>query len=328
MAIIDVSVVVCTYNRAKMLADTLRSLIDLRTDGRIRFEIVVVDNASTDHTGQVIAAAARASHVPIRGVVEYERGVAAARNRGLSEALGQWIAFCDDDQVADPDWLRELLVMARKTGARLIGGAIRLQLPEPGRRLATEIRAMMGESVGMDREQRYTRRNSPGTGNMLVHRSVFNQVGAFDQNLQEAGEDTDLFRRVRAAQIETWYTPAAIVRHVIPPYRLKEEYLRWSSQRTGWCFAHRDQQEWGRAKVFWLLTARVGKAALVLLPWMLFCRLTRRRETSLGIACRIWRVEGYFRCALKLLAPAWFEQRHFLSKIEFRAERSAYAQEG
>src|SRR2546421_689464 len=106
---LDVSVVVCTYNRAALLRDALASLGVLQTDGRFRYEILVVDNASSDETPAVIEEEAARSPVPMRGVREARPGVACARNRGVQETAAPWIAFFDDDQIADPGWLAELL---------------------------------------------------------------------------------------------------------------------------------------------------------------------------------------------------------------------------
>jgi len=324
---VDVTVVVCTYNRAQMLGNTLRSMLALNTSGRFRYEVVVVDNASDDSTPQVIrswSAKARQRGLTLRGVCERQRGVAAARNRGIAEARGQWIAFCDDDQVADPDWLREMLSMAEERGLLVVGGAIRLRLPKSAPEPAPEIRRMMGESYGMDFKQPYTRNETPGTGNMMVHREVFRAVGSFDADLREAGEDTDLFRRIRAAGIDAWYTPRAIVRHVIPQYRLHFSYLRWNARRSGWCFADRDLKEWGKLLLALLLIARLGKATLIAAPQLLKARLAKDEQAAVGVCCNLWRTEGYARSALRWLLP-WFPQAKFAAYVEFRAEREMFA---
>src|SRR5688572_27730028 len=103
----DISIVVCTQNRAAMLRGALASLYDLATDG-FTYEIVVIDNGSTDETQKTIATAATQSRHPLRGIYEPEKGIVPARNRGIREARGRWIAFFDDDQLADSRWLVEL----------------------------------------------------------------------------------------------------------------------------------------------------------------------------------------------------------------------------
>src|SRR5262245_55018585 len=125
----DISVVVCTRNRAALLRGALASLYDLATEDEFTYEIVVVDNGSTDETPQVIAAAARESKHPLRGISEREPAIVAARNRGITAAQGRWIAFFDDDELADWHWLAELYHGAMEKGCRVVSGSVQLALP-------------------------------------------------------------------------------------------------------------------------------------------------------------------------------------------------------
>jgi len=326
MTAIDVSIVVCTYNRGRLLRNALASLTALETEGNFRYEVVAIDNASTDDTGQVIEEAARNSPVPVRGVREPRAGVACARNRGIREARGPWIAFFDDDQVADPRWLIELLAMARQAQARCAGGANRLLLPQGGPdQLSPVCRTMLGEAVGSERPRRYCRKAAFGTGNLLIHRSVFAEVGAFDESLHESGEDTDLFRRLCTAKIDAWYTPEAVVYHVIPGYRLKDDYLRWRSLRVGGTLARRNRQDWGRVMFVPVVVARLGQALVLHVPRLLWARLRRAEGQTLGARCLLWSAQGYLRFALSFMAPKLFGQQRFFSQLEFRTERQRFA---
>ena len=100
--LLTISVVVCSFNRAEGLRSALASLYDLETGNLFSYEIIVIDNASTDATPATIAQAAIESKTPLRGVYEGRKGIAPARNRGIAEAKGEWVAFFDDDQRADP----------------------------------------------------------------------------------------------------------------------------------------------------------------------------------------------------------------------------------
>ncbi|MCH8829851.1 MAG: glycosyltransferase family 2 protein, partial [Planctomycetes bacterium] len=104
----EISVVVCTYNRAAMLRDAITSLVALKTNGLFRYDILVVDNASTDTTADVVAEISENADVIVRRVLEEKQGVVPARNRGVAEANGTWIAFFDDAQLADDAWLLRL----------------------------------------------------------------------------------------------------------------------------------------------------------------------------------------------------------------------------
>ena len=316
-----VTVIVCTYNRAELLRDTLQSMESLRTDDRFTYDVLIVDNASTDDTQETIAEIVRTSKATMSAVYEAKPGVAAARNRGLAEAQGEWIAFCDDAQEADPAWLLELLQMAEEQDVRIVGGAVKLALPNGAPQPALAVRRNFGESIGVQ-PHRYSKRVSPGTGNLLIHRSVIDQVGAFDENLRQAGEDTDLFRRIREAGIDAWYNPRAIVWHRIPGYRLTAEYQRWSSQRTGWCFADRDCKENGKARLLLTALARIGQAVALRYPRWIGQRLLGRTQEALGTSCDLWRCEGYVRFTLDSLGIGLLSQSKFREQIEFRNERS------
>ena len=108
---IAVSVIVPTRNRSSLLAMTLRSVLRQRD---VDFEVIVVDEASTDDTAAVIAAFAD----PRIRVIRHETalGVSAARNHGATEARGHWLAFIDDDDLWAPDKLSRQLRAAREEG--------------------------------------------------------------------------------------------------------------------------------------------------------------------------------------------------------------------
>jgi glycosyltransferase involved in cell wall biosynthesis len=263
------------------------------------------------------------SPITIRCVYESKPGVAAARNRGLAEARGPWIAFCDDDQQVDDHWLLELLRMARRKEVRVVGGAVRLDLPPDMPRPPLAIRRSFGESLH-SHPHPYTKKVSPGTGNLLIHQTVIEQVGHFDERLREAGEDTDLFRRIREAGIDAWYTPQAVVWHHTPLYRLQADYQRWSAHRTGWVFADRDQKERGLTYLLAMTVARIAQAAVVRWPQLVWAKAKGDPWSGLGARCYLWRCEGYVRRALHATGLAWCRQDAFERSIEFRSERAFF----
>jgi hypothetical protein len=259
-------------------------------------------------------------------VYEGQPGVVFARNRGVRETASPWIAFFDDDQVADPDWLKELLATARDKGAKCVGGANRLLLPEGKPPLLAPIcRGLLGETAGGAAPCRYGGRNKPGAGNLLLHRDVFHAVGLFDEGRQMAGEDGELFRRMGAAGIEGWYTPRAIMHHVIPTYRVENRYLRWKSLGYGRNKAQRDWSKWHLLGVLPLMAARLAYSLAISLPMLAWAGLRRDAVATQGARCMLWRTEGYWRYALNRMAPWLFRQEAFLAQLEFRGERELFA---
>ncbi|MEX2287761.1 MAG: glycosyltransferase [Planctomycetaceae bacterium] len=327
----DVSIMVCSRNRAEALAEALKSLTALETAG-FDYEIVVVDNASTDHTAEVVASTAQRSTVPVRYVREPRAGIAFARNCGVKTSRGEWIAFFDDDQWADPRWLVELLAMAKAKNVRGVGGAVLLRLPAGNNReLAPFCRTLLGETVGLNAPRRYSSTVTPGTCNLMLHRSVFEEVGLFNEMLNTRGEDTELFIRVHARGIETWYTPAAVVFHLIPPERLTDSYLEKLTRLTVIGMAKNDRYYWGRLAFPFVWTARLAQMLILLIPRWAWAHLRRNRELAFGTRCRLALAYGYLRNGLRLIlggddrpsesVPIWRMKPRRITSISKSGER-------
>lgn len=301
----DVSIVVCTYNRADMLGNALESLNKLVTDASFTYEVIVVDNASSDNTCVVADAAAAQYHQGrLRCVTEERQGVAFARNRGIQEARGEWIAFFDDDQLANPQWIHRLRQLAERRGALCVGGAVHLKLPAGNNRpLAPLCRMLLGEAV-VDVEKRYDPKFTPGTGNLMIHRTVFSQIGLFDESLNQRGEDTDLFLRMHAAGIEAWYSPLAVVHHVITNERLDDHYLISLSNIMVDGLAEIDRNKWGDLLFPLVVAARIGATTFWSVPRLaMWDWFVSHRKSMLSTRCRLAITGGYVRQALPLIIP-------------------------
>ena len=120
----SVSVVIGTYNRAHLLAGTLGALAAQEVPPSLDWEIVVVDNNSTDSTAQAVAAFAPTTTVPVRYVFEPRQGISHARNRGIREAQGSILAFTDDDVLPAPDWISAVASAMERWDAHGVGGRI------------------------------------------------------------------------------------------------------------------------------------------------------------------------------------------------------------
>lgn len=284
----DISIVVCSQQRAEALRSALRTLYDLETDGRFTYEVVVVDNASTDATPEVIASAASESRWPIRGVYEGRKGISVARNRGVREAAGRWIAFFDDDQAAHPRWLVELWLLAHEKDVRHVSGAVELRLPEGcNRTLDPMVCMLLGQSPRSDIDRPMSNRFNPGAGNWLIERTMFDEVGMFDEGIGARNEDTNLFRRAAARGIHGWFTPRAAIDHIIPAARLEPAYLLKLSRGMG---VEVVQYEWAdrsrlRFALRWL--AKGARMACVYAPAWLAAFVMRRKERELGLRCSL-----------------------------------------
>lgn len=325
-----ITVVVITFNRAPMLAKTLASLVELDTTlpsgESFTYEVVVVNNASTDNTQEVIdgyvSETPRGSAMRIRTFYEEEPGVAPARNRGLRESHSEWVAFHDDDQTAHPEWLAKLVELAQRKRVKVVGGAVKLSLPEgTNRELAPQCRTLLGERVGWDEEAPYTRKRVPGTNNVLIHQSVFDEVGVFNTGLKVGGSDADLYRRIRNAGHTAWYTPESIVYHMIPEKRLGNDYMKWTATRHGMHLALREYLDWGPAKLAGMIVLRVGQASANYLPRFLLAKLTGQKEKALGARALLWRSQAYVSRAIELLRFGETNDTRHDESLSFREGR-------
>jgi glycosyltransferase involved in cell wall biosynthesis len=321
----DVTIALFTCHRPWMLGEALASIDRLIAD-EFTLEILVVDNASQESTRRLVTEFARTSKHPVRLVCEEKPGLSCARNRAIREAHSEWIAFFDDDQLAEPEWLQEMVHLARAERCLVVGGTLRLKLPSDcSRHFGPVCRKLLGEFVGGAIPRRYTRTFTPGFGHILVHLSVFDQVGDFDERLVAGGEDFDVYNRIRKAGIVTWYCPAAVAYHVIPSYRIEDRYIRWTALRKGGHVAHRERQGRGSTSYFGYVTARLGQAMLLHAPRYFWHRLRHDDELALDARCRLWRSEGYLRQALFDLMPRLFGQREFFASLNFREGRQRLA---
>ena len=196
-----VSVIVCAYNAETTIDACLASLTGLRYPA---YEVIVVDDGSTDRTGKW-ADAYEGVHV----IHQENRGLSAARNVGLAASTGEIIAYTDSDCVADPDWLHYLVGTFLNAGVRVVGGP---NLPPPeDSRVAACVAASPGGPlhVLLDDEEA---EHIPGC-NMAFRREALEEIGGFDPIYRAAGDDVDVCWRLQARGDRIGFSPAAVVWH-------------------------------------------------------------------------------------------------------------------
>jgi len=209
----EISVVICTRNRAESLKRTLHRFSEISIPGECAWEIVVVDNRSTDSTRSVIEEFRISSDLNVRYAYEPKRGLSHARNRGLREAKGMIIAFTDDDIIVHNLWISEILSVSRSSeDAAMIFGQTKPYSP------GTPLLSIKESDTG----KCYTFPSSPwavGHGNnMLIRSSLIGSVGTFDPWLGAgtrigAAEDTDYVYRVLRSNRKILYSPSMVVYH-------------------------------------------------------------------------------------------------------------------
>ena len=220
-----VSIVIPTLNRQKCLHRALESVRAQRGLEDAAIEIIVVDN-STDGNARAAVAAFGERGWPISYLSESTPGVATARNAGVRAARGRWVAFLDDDEEARPDWIAELLRIARKTSAQAVFGPVEARADEAGEigGFAPYFSRAIERADGADITELSA---YLGTNNSMFERALCLSDGApFEESLNEiGGEDSLLLERlVMKGFAFAWAARAGVVEWV-PPRRLDWAYV-------------------------------------------------------------------------------------------------------
>lgn len=232
----NITVILCTYNRSRSLEKALDSAARLQLPPSISWEILVVDNNSKDQTRSVIESFCKKYPGHFRYLFEACPGKSHALNAGLRETQADLVAFMDDDVTVEPDWLAELTDCLQSRQHAGSGGRI-LPVwtgPRPnwlplGDRYGLAPLAMF--DLGPEPAQL---NESPFGTNMAFKREVFEKYGVFRTDLgprpdsEIRNEDTEFGQRILCAGESLWYVPSAVVHHAVPENRLRQTYfLRW-----------------------------------------------------------------------------------------------------
>jgi O-antigen biosynthesis protein len=195
-----ISVVVCSYNGAATIGDCCEALGALDYPD---YEVVVVDDGSSDATGEIAAG------YGLRVIRTENRGLSSARNTGWREATGEIVAYTDDDAAPDRDWLHHLARSFLDGGHAGVGGP-NVAPPGAGRtaRCVSNAPGNPTHVLLSDREAEHI----PGC-NSAFRRDVLEAVGGFDPRFRVAGDDVDLCWRIRERGWTLGFSPAAMVFH-------------------------------------------------------------------------------------------------------------------
>lgn len=241
---VEMTVVVCTYNRADLLAGCLASL-ETQTLDKGRFEVIVVDNNSTDHT-QDVAYSFIGRIENLRVVLEPRQGLSHARNRGWREAEGLYVGYLDDDAIASSSWCEKVLAAFEKSGelTAAVGGKILpwYQVPKPDWFSdVLEIRSC-GDSAGVMPPEHA--RNGFSGSNMAFRKCILSAYGGFNPQFGMRGstmyfaDETELFGRLFKDARRLWYDSEIMVYHLVSSDNMKlvKRYAR--GYRSGIAQAH------------------------------------------------------------------------------------------
>ncbi len=237
----DISVIVCTHDRCGPLQRVLSGLAAQTGLEARDWEIIVVDNRSTDGTAAVVRDAAARSPVPVRYLYEDEPGKSNALNAGIAAARGQLLAFTDDDVDLTPGWVAGLVEVLERFDCDGVGGAVLPVWSGPAPRWLADDGPYRMHAAIVDFQhgkEPIRLEAAPLGANSAYRRDVFERFGLFRPDLGHVGrsplpcEDTELARRVLRGGGELRYAPDAVVYHGVEPARLNRRYfLDWYKAR-------------------------------------------------------------------------------------------------
>ena len=297
---VKLSLIIATYNRAEQLLVALHSLVG-QSASSDNWECIVVDNNSTDNTAARFADFAdRHPDLNLKLVTESRQGLSHARNRGIAESCGRYIAIIDDDEYVNADFIRAYIdLFDSHPDCMAAGGRVIAQYPSGIRpkQVSRLVEQALANPIDFGAEVRpFPSGRIPAGGNMAFRRDTLLHYGCFNISLGRTGkqltggEECDLFERMKADGVRFTYVPDAVIWHVIPHSKLTDDYLRRLARGTGVSQYRRAKLHNRVARLYagefakWVATCLLGVMyTLTLQPSKARWLFMMRSNTTLGI---------------------------------------------
>jgi len=231
----NLTVAICTWNRARLLDQTLRSLAAVEIPTGVEWELLVVDNNSGDGTAEVVAG--HGSTLPLRSLEEKRQGKSHALNKAVEAARGEWILWTDDDVLFDPHWMRSYAdAILADPGAAFFSGRVApfFERPPPEwvRDGWRQLQSVYGVREFGDESFRIGEIGKAPFGLNWAVRAEVQKKYRYNPDLGPTGsrrlicEETEVIASMMDDGHDGFWVPAAQVRHVIPPERMTRKYVR------------------------------------------------------------------------------------------------------
>jgi glycosyltransferase involved in cell wall biosynthesis len=226
----DLSVIVCTYNRSHYLKSLLEGFSKQVLPQTFKWEIIVVDNNSTDDTKRVSEQINNSLHLPLRFLFEPRQGKSYALNTGIKEARGDIIAFTDDDIELEAKWISTIYNSFIKHNCDGLCGRISIKLPDKTPRwLTQELWGFLGY-LDYGNTPFYITDQGIFGGNVAYTKEILQRVGSFNVTIgrlahKMGGEDVEYGERVVRSGGRVVYEPHLLVHHIIEPWKLNRTYF-------------------------------------------------------------------------------------------------------
>jgi glycosyltransferase involved in cell wall biosynthesis len=231
---LQISVVICSYNRADYIIGAVESLYNQTLDKK-RFEVFVVDNNSIDNTGDLVQEyMEQHPDLHLHYLTESRQGASFARNTGAAFSSSPLLCFMDDDAIAEKDYLQRIIDFfdSHPEAAGMGGRIIPRYIPGEPKWMSHFVSSLVGNFDYSPHMTAFAEGKYPLESNMVVRKEDFDAVGGFNTalpgvkgTLRIGGEGKDFFLRIHAKKREIWYDPFAIVHHVVEVKKLTPHYM-------------------------------------------------------------------------------------------------------
>lgn len=302
----DISAIVCTYNRCGVLIESLSRIAGQQADG-LRYEIIVIDNNSTDDTRQVIEAFAASSRCSMRYIFEPQQGVSHARNAGIAAACAPLLAFFDDDVLVSSDWLARIKqTFDLHSEIDYVGGKVLpLWSNQPPIWLIHDNWAPIAAQDYGDQTFVLDATTTVGliSANLAIRREALDQVGWFHTELQRVKdgigsmEDQELLERMARAGKRGLYAPQMVVWADVPELRMRLSYHRRWHRGHGKFYAisrSASFEQTAKGRLFDVPAHLYRQAATDVFAWLKHL-LCGQRAQAVAHESRLWFFFGFIR---------------------------------
>ncbi len=224
-----ISVIIATHNRADLTGLALDSLAN-QTLAAEDYEVIVVDNASSDHTAELVRQRMLVMS-QLRYLAETRLGLSWARNAGLEAARAPYVAYLDDDAQAEPAWLESILAAFEETAPLCVGGPVFLNWAGLPQRVPKRYWSLLSYVNYGDRNRALAPQEYLVGANMAFDRRALQSLGGFSPDLGRqgtkllSGEEAHVIAQIRERGGEIRYAAKAGVAHLVHPDRVRPAWL-------------------------------------------------------------------------------------------------------
>lgn len=297
---IQLSIIVCTYNREQYLPLTLDHLTK-QTGNSSLWEVIIINNNSTDGTATIIGEfIPKFPNLNFKAFLETKQGHTHARNKGIMESKGRIISFLDDDAFVTPEYSKNIIEFFTKNlEAIALGGKIIPVYEGNSPKWMSKYLLPLVAALDMgDEVKKFKGDKFPIGANMAFRAEVFKKYGLFDPELGrrgsglEGGDEKDVFARLKKNNEAIYYNPAVVVNHIIPDKRLTDKYIKGLAIGVGTSEKKRFSGKSFSDKSKRFIDEFIKIAATGVLS-IYFLILIQPKKSLMLIKFRIWVIKGF-----------------------------------